>query len=225
MEHINYFDLQKKRDIFSEATPFDYQRNISGAKKSEGKFLLFIEEDVLPIRNAMQILQQIHSETHADIITSKLIVNNNHNNTVIENHYIGGPPSLISIKNVLGGGSFLVKRDVYENVGGLIDNHEPIQSVEWKFFASAVLLGYKIEISVEPLFYVPQPSPKDKYTLPPRTKLDHSFVLNDADLWDGVTLQDSSFHHLLSYAHYLHTNNNNNHNNNCNSNQTKEDEL
>lgn len=127
------------------------------ARHAKGQYILFMDDDNLAKPNEVSTFVKVAIETRSDILTcvndlfSGEDIPDMHRAKVRWLH-IGGALSVGVFRNCFGDANALIKREVFERVGGFTEDYG-ITHEDWEFFARAVLAGYHLEPVVEPLFW------------------------------------------------------------------------
>jgi glycosyltransferase involved in cell wall biosynthesis len=127
------------------------------AQSAQGDFILFMDSDNLPANRSM-IQSFVHAiqTSNADICTShNLIFKDDFTPTTHKEYFdafipIGPCLEIGSLKNVFGDTNFIIKKNVFEQLGGFKEEASPIE--DWEFLLRANLEGFSQEVIPEPIF-------------------------------------------------------------------------
>jgi O-antigen biosynthesis protein len=135
----------------------------NAARHSNGQYLLFMDDDNVAKPDEIEKFVLAAYKSKADILTTVIewfsgsespLVNPKSQPKTELNYWlpIGGSVDFGLIKNCFGDANALIKREVFEALGGFTEDYG-VGHEDWEFFASAALNGYRIEVVPEALFH------------------------------------------------------------------------
>ncbi len=130
-------------------------RNLAAAS-STGEYLLFMDDDNIAAPHELEIFSKVAGQSDIDVFTCA--TQTFREISELENpwslHYwfpIGSVIPLGIRHNVFGDTNFLVRKSVFEKVGGF--REENFYGEDWEFLARLVLMGFSLQVIPEPLFF------------------------------------------------------------------------
>ncbi|TGT68611.1 glycosyltransferase family 2 protein [bacterium M00.F.Ca.ET.159.01.1.1] len=130
----------------------------AGVRAARGALILFVDDDNALFPEAVDHFVRAMAASGADICTAfQLIfyedfVPSDRTDGLIQYLPLGGPDALGLIHNVYGDANAMVRREVFSQIGFLIE--EPGYAMhDWEFFARASLAGLKIRPIPKPLYW------------------------------------------------------------------------
>ncbi|NIA11342.1 MAG: glycosyltransferase [Nitrospiraceae bacterium] len=160
-EAVNYLDSLKE-DFQSRGWKIIRQKNRdvgaarnTAAKNARGEFLLFMDDDNIAKPNMLETFVKAYLNSQADAYTCINILFENGSSYKDSNKvWVPAGASLGSgmFINAFGDANALVKRNVFEKIGGFTEDYG-IGCEDWEFFTKLVLSGFKLEVVPEPLYY------------------------------------------------------------------------
>ena len=143
--------------IIRQENQYMWRARNNAARQARGEYLAFMDDDNIAVPHWLTCAMQVAQRTHADVVTSTM--------TLFEGHAppdpsvefpmwvpLGAAASAGAFTNVFGDVHCLMKRSVFEKLGGFEERFSGYQE-DWEFFARAVLAGYKLELIPESLLY------------------------------------------------------------------------
>jgi GT2 family glycosyltransferase len=120
-----------------------------------GDYVLFMDDDNLATPGEVRTFVDAATESGADILTCFLNVFQSADPApttppVFVWPFLGGAIGPGLLRNVFGDANALVRRDVFERIGGFTEDFG-IGCEDWEFFARATLHGLRVEVIPEPL--------------------------------------------------------------------------
>ncbi|PBC02996.1 DUF6212 domain-containing protein [Mesorhizobium sp. WSM3860] len=130
----------------------------AGVRAARGELILFVDDDNALFPEAVEHFVRAMAASGADICTAfQLIfyedfVPADRADGLIQYLPLGGPDALGLIHNVYGDANAMVRREVFSQIGFLIE--EPGYAMhDWEFFARASLAGLKVRLIPKPLYW------------------------------------------------------------------------
>ncbi len=129
----------------------------TAAKHATGEYLLFMDDDNIAFENEIELFVKGIQKSGADIMTCPLAVfsgNKPPQSGRPEALWIplGNAVGVGAIRNGFGDANAIVKKSVFERIGGFTEDYG-IGHEDWEFFAKAALSGAKMGFYPEPLFW------------------------------------------------------------------------
>ena len=150
------FSARKWR-IIRQSNQYMWRARNHAAQQARGEYLAFMDDDNIAQRHWLTCALDVAGKTHADIVTSTMTLF--HGDTRPDPAALfpmwvplGACASAGAFMNVFGDAHCLIKRDVFEKLGGFEERYSGYQE-DWEFFARAVLTGHKLELIPEPLLF------------------------------------------------------------------------
>lgn len=129
------------------------------ARYAKGEYLFFMDDDNLAKSDELNTFVEVAQVTGAGIITcqSDIFFEGQHPlDTPLAGYkrwlFLGGAPALGLFINCFGDMNSLIRKDVFEQIGGFTEDYG-VGYEDWEFFAKASLLGNTIEVIPEALFW------------------------------------------------------------------------
>jgi O-antigen biosynthesis protein len=131
----------------------------AAVRLARGEYVLFMDDDNLAKRDELAVFAQAAQRSGADILTTVSDVFRDADNA-------GQPPpasrelwvplgnaaGLGVFRNVFGDANALVRRSLFERLGGFTEDYG-VGHEDWEFFARATLAGADLQLVPEPLFW------------------------------------------------------------------------
>ena len=130
----------------------------NAAHHANGRFLLFMDDDNYATPSEIRTLVEVAQTTDADILTCvKKLWSGSEAPTDEKDGGWYWPPLGPAIGpglylNLFGDANALVKREVFESLGGFKEVYD-VTCEDWEFFARATLAGYDLQVVPLPLFW------------------------------------------------------------------------
>lgn len=131
----------------------------AAAALARGEYLLFMDDDNLAKPHELEVFAQVARRTDADILTTVSDVFRDEDNAGFPPPTsrelwlpLGNAPGLGVFRNVFGDANALVRRSLFERLGGFTEDYG-VGHEDWEFFARAALAGARLELIPEPLFW------------------------------------------------------------------------
>ena len=131
----------------------------AAARHSRGKYLLFMDDDNYADPDEISTLAAIAERTGADILTCAVRFwsgNESPDETSVAAQLqwvpMGAAIESGFFWNAFGDANALVKREVFETLGGFVELHGTTCE-DWEFFARAVFSGFDLQVVPLPLFW------------------------------------------------------------------------
>lgn len=153
--HIYHFNQSYKPGVANQLV-----------QKAKGQYLLFFDDDDIPFEYMIaRYLRVLNHNLEIDLLSDFAQnfeenkegenVDWNRNPVTLKNvsGAIGNAKSVNVIMNYFGKANFIVKKSVYEAVGGFTITKKLSPYVDWDFFTKCSAQGYQIETIPEPLYY------------------------------------------------------------------------
>ena len=130
----------------------------TAARHARGEFLLFMDDDNVAKTNEISEFVKAAQASHADILTCFIDAfrgmgePGDHQIPGARSLPIGGAAAVGMFKNCFGDANALIRRSVFETLGGFTEDYG-VGHEDWEFFARAALKGYRFYVVPEPLFW------------------------------------------------------------------------
>lgn len=126
---------------------------------ARGEYVLFMDDDNIAKRDELTVFAHAAARSGADILTTV--------SDIFHDEDAGGQPPPASrelwvplgnaaglgvFRNVFGDANALVRRSLFERLGGFTEDYG-VGHEDWEFFARAVLAGADLQLVPEPLFW------------------------------------------------------------------------
>jgi glycosyltransferase involved in cell wall biosynthesis/GT2 family glycosyltransferase len=139
---------------------------------ARGDYLLFMDDDNLAMPHEVSTLVGAARASGADILTCFLSVfqgatPESEGPPLYTWPFLGAALAPGLLRNVFGDANALVRRDVFERVGGFTEDFG-VGCEDWEFFARAVLRGLRLEVVPEPLVFYRQSARGITHSTPDR---------------------------------------------------------
>ena len=143
--------------IIRQENQYMWRARNNAAKQARGEYLAFMDDDNIAAPHWLDCAMQVSQRTHADIATSTMTLFEGHPPPDPDIEFpmwvpLGPAAAVGALMNVFGDVHCLVKRSVFEKLGGFEERFSGYQE-DWEFFARAVLAGYKLELIPDALLY------------------------------------------------------------------------
>ncbi len=124
----------------------------AAARQAKGEYLFFVDDHTLLLPgSALSVFVQVAENVSADIVTSAVSFYLGATDGSLDRRlehsrrpFLGGDIATGAFVNCFGSTNALVRRDVFEALGGFSD--EAVATLDdWEFFSKAALAGYRIE--------------------------------------------------------------------------------
>lgn len=126
---------------------------------ARGEYVLFMDDDNLAKRDELAVFASAAARSGADILTTV-------SDIFRDGDHVGQPPpasrelwvplgnaaGLGVFRNVFGDANALVRRSLFERLGGFTEDYG-VGHEDWEFFARATLAGADLQLVPEPLFW------------------------------------------------------------------------
>ncbi len=159
LEHLEREFQERRWQIVRRPNSYVGAARNCAARHSRGKYLLFMDDDNYAEPNEIGILAGVAERTGADILTCvnrTFLTNESPDRSGFkpECHLLPMGAALESglFWNAFGDANALVKREVFESLGGFAEMHGTTGE-DWEFFARAVLAGFDLQVVPLPLFW------------------------------------------------------------------------
>ena len=127
----------------------------NAARHARGEYLLFMDDDNYAKPHEISTFVRAALSTGADILTSPMDVFQGTEAPRAARHrwlWLGGAPMVGVFRNCFGDANALVRKRAFHSVGGFTEDHG-VGHEDWEFFARAVLMGFRLEVVPEALFW------------------------------------------------------------------------
>jgi GT2 family glycosyltransferase len=143
--------------IIRQENQYMWRARNNAAHHARGNYLAFMDDDNIARGHWLTRAMDVAQRTHADVVTSTMTLFHGSVPPNPETLYpmwvpLGAAASAGAFLNVFGDVHCLVKRRVFEELGGFEERYSGYQE-DWEFFARAVLAGHKLELIPEPLLF------------------------------------------------------------------------
>lgn len=144
--------IRNQKNLFPGAS-----RNLA-ARQSRGEYLLFMDDDNYAKSHQVTTFVQVAKRVNADILTCAMDVFEGQNapsqNIKLMYRFLpmGAAVGVGFYFNLFGDINALIKKNVYEALNGLTEDHG-IGGEDWELFGRAVLKGYHLETIPQALFW------------------------------------------------------------------------
>ncbi len=143
--------------IIRQENQYMWRARNNAAKQARGEYLAFMDDDNIAMPHWLACAMEVAQRTHADLATSTMTLFEGHSPPEPGVEFpmwvpLGPAAAAGAFTNVFGDVHCLVKRSVFEKLGGFEERFSGYQE-DWEFFARAVLAGYKLELIPESLLY------------------------------------------------------------------------
>ncbi|WP_267369158.1 MULTISPECIES: glycosyltransferase [unclassified Pantoea] len=151
------FNLRNWKIIRSSNNYLGAARNLA-AKHASGDFLLFMDDDNVAKPHEVETFIVAAINSGADILTtpSDLVFNEEYPSPFRKMTHcwlpLGADLNIASFNNCFGDANALIKKEVFQNVGGFTEDYG-LGHEDWEFFSKAVLKGHSLQLVPEPLFW------------------------------------------------------------------------
>lgn len=128
----------------------------TAARYAGGEYLLFMDDDNVARSDEISTFVKAARKTGADVLTCVLDVFDGAGppptGSVTRVHWVPLGPNVAGglFRNVFGDANSLIRRDVFEEIGGFTEDYG-VGHEDWEFFARVALQRYKLETVPEPL--------------------------------------------------------------------------
>ena len=141
--------------IIRQNNQFMWRARNNAAHAAHGEYLAFMDDDNIAQPHWLRCAMEVAQRTSADIVTSTMTLFHGAlppDPTTLYPMWVplGAAPAVGALMNIFGDVHCLVKRSVFESLGGFEERFGGYQE-DWEFFARAVLAGHKLELIPEPL--------------------------------------------------------------------------
>ena len=145
----------RKWRIIRQANAYMWRARNHAARQARGDYLAFMDDDNIAMPHWLASAVKVAQRTHADVVTSTMTLFHGAvppNPTTLYPMWVplGAAAAAGAFLNVFGDVHCLVKRRVFEELGGFEERYSGYQE-DWEFFARAVLAGHKLELIPEPM--------------------------------------------------------------------------
>ena len=130
----------------------------TAARHARGEFLLFMDDDNVAKPNEISVFVKAAQASRADILTCFIDAfrgkgePGDYQIPSARSLPIGGAAAVGMFKNCFGDANALIRRRVFETLGGFTEDYG-VGHEDWEFFANAALKGYRFYVVPEPLFW------------------------------------------------------------------------
>ena len=130
----------------------------TAARHARGDYLLFMDDDNIAKPHELAVFARAARHADADILTTVSDVFSAAAGGEVPEVSrelwipLGNAPGLGVFRNVFGDANALVRRSVFEDIGGFTEDYG-IGHEDWEFFARATLAGASLYLVPEPLFW------------------------------------------------------------------------
>lgn len=127
----------------------------AAARLARGEYLLFMDDDNLAKPHEVSTFARVAARTGADLLTCQMeLFEGDGPPVTIANRFVftAGPVAAGALINCFGDANALVRRSVFESLGGFTEDRG-IGHEDWELFARAALAGAHLETVPEALFY------------------------------------------------------------------------
>ncbi|GBD56959.1 glycosyltransferase [Gluconobacter wancherniae] len=131
-------------------------RNLA-ASHATGEYLMFMDDDNIALPHELETYARCARQVDADILTCPFDIYHRdisaHEKEKAEYRWLplGACPSLGVFYNCFGDANALIRRSLFEKIGGFTEDYG-IGHEDWEFFAAAVLHGGNLQVVPESLF-------------------------------------------------------------------------
>ena len=143
--------------IIRQENQYMWRARNNAARQARGDYLAFMDDDNIATPHWLACAMQVAQRTHADMVTSTMTLFEGlspPDQSVVFPMWVPLGPAAAAgaFMNVFGDVHCLIKRSVFESLGGFEERFSGYQE-DWEFFANAVLAGYKLELIPESLLF------------------------------------------------------------------------
>ena len=130
----------------------------TAARHARGEYLVFMDDDNVAKPHELSTFVKAAQASGADVLTCFIDAfrgkgePGSYQVPGARSLPIGGAAAVGMFKNCFGDANALIRRDVFEALGGFTEDYG-IGHEDWEFFARAVLKGYRLQVVPEPLFW------------------------------------------------------------------------
>jgi GT2 family glycosyltransferase len=123
------------------------------ASLARGDFLIFMDVDSIARPDMIETMVRAIQSSENDCLTCHSLgyaslEAADTTNPILRYAPLGPCLELSCIENVFGGGSFIIKKEVFESVGGFVED-TPSSCEDWEFLSKLALKGYKMDVVPE----------------------------------------------------------------------------
>lgn len=139
-----------------------------GASYAQGDYICFFDDDDIANELMLQRYIQAYKNLDLDIISGFCdVFEHSKVNELPRTEYaslaLGGGLEVNLSINMFGKGSFIVKKSIFDKIGGYEVDDSAVPTVDYRFYLKAALEGAKISIVPFPQYYYRKNSPKSLF--------------------------------------------------------------
>lgn len=152
----NNLKTKNIRIVYQDNSYLGAARN-TGFKNSKGEYILYFDDDDVPLPNMVENMVRAAKIRGADIVSANInfwensIIPDNFDNIKCSSEFVGACPALAYWRNPFGTAAILVRRGAFEALGGYTTDYG-IGWEDYEFAARACLKGYVYENIPLPLY-------------------------------------------------------------------------
>lgn len=128
----------------------------AAVRHARGEYVMFMDDDNLAKPEELAVFARAARHVDADILTTVSDVFDAAGDPPGESRQLwiplGNAPGLGAFRNVFGDANALVRRRLFESLGGFTEDYG-VGHEDWEFFARASLSGARIDLVPQPLFW------------------------------------------------------------------------
>jgi glycosyltransferase involved in cell wall biosynthesis len=175
----------------------------TAARETKSDYLCFLDDDNILLPNAIETFVKVSLQTNADIVNSVLLTmaenrraeavrEKEHFDERVRYLHLAGPLSLMPIENVVGDATALIRRDLFDRLGGYSELRD-VGYEDYEFFARAMQAGAAMEFCPKPLYFYESDRPSMITTTSAVRNFKRvfdalNFAIRDDDWRDSISL-------------------------------------